>query len=215
MNLKKLIPPPGLLLMLFLGILIPLLIIGEIAEHLLVHERFAFEQPLMLAVRQHTQNCPITYLALILHWIGKWPAATSIAALIAWYELRNLRPNRAVFVILSTALPTAVMSAAKAFFSRTRPEFWPRIVEEQSASFPSGHSTFAAALATTVVILCWQSPHRAWIILGALSFTLLAGFSRIVLGVHYPTDVLVGWLTGMSTVIGIYQLMRNKIKQSR
>ncbi|EGZ48949.1 hypothetical protein HMPREF9370_0808 [Neisseria wadsworthii 9715] len=60
------------------------------------------------------------------------------------------------------------------------------------------------------------SPYRAWIILGAFPFfTLPAGFARIILDVHYPTDVLVGWLTGMSTVIGIHQLMHDKIKQSR
>ncbi|KPN72419.1 phosphatase PAP2 family protein [Neisseria sp. 83E34] len=213
MSLKKYIPSPCRLLILFLGIFIPLLIAGEIGEHLLAHERFAFERPLMLAVHHHTRDSLPTYLAITLHWIGKWPAATLIAALIAWYELRNFRTNRAVFVILCAALPTAIMSAAKAFFSRARPEFWPRIVEEQSASFPSGHSTFAAALATTIVILCWHSPYRAWIIFGAFTFALMAGFSRIILGVHYPTDVLVGWLTGMSTVIGIHQLMRNKIRQ--
>lgn len=212
MNLFPYLPAPRRLMALFFGIFIPLLAAGGIAEHLLEHERFAFEQPLMLAVHAHTGNGIFIRTALVLHWLGKWPAASLIAALIALYEWRRRRPVRAVFVVLGAALPTALMSAAKIFFNRPRPEFWPRIVEETSASFPSGHSTFAAALAATAVILCWRSPHRAWITAAAAGLAFAAGFSRIILGVHYPTDVLVGWITGMSTVIGLYQLMRTKMR---
>ncbi len=50
-----------------------------------------------------------------------------------------------------------------------------------------------------VVLVDRQSPHRGLVIAAAAAFALLMGLSRIVLGVHYPTDVLVGWITGMST----------------
>lgn len=208
MNLKPYLPVFYRLPLLFLGIFIPLLVVGEIAEDLLARQRFALEQQVMLTIHAHTQNTAVTQIALLLHWIGKWQPSSLIAAVIAFFLWRKRQPARALFVILGALLSTAMMSAAKAFFSRPRPELWPRIVEETSASFPSGHSTFAAALATTVVILCWQSPHRNLIAASALFCALLAGFSRIVLGVHYPADVLAGWLTGTATVVGLHKIMR-------
>ncbi|WP_373701074.1 phosphatase PAP2 family protein, partial [Neisseria dentiae] len=45
----------------------------------------------------------------------------------------------------------------------------------------------------------------------AVTFALLMGLSRMVLGVHYPTDVLVGWITGTSTVIGLYLVLFRKL----
>ena len=198
------------LLLLLFGIFLPLLLAGEIAEELLARERFAFEQPLMLAVHGHTEGTPWVKVALVLHWLGAWPAASLIAVLIAWYESRQRRIERAVFVLTGTALSTAIMTLAKAFFDRPRPELWPRLVEETSASFPSGHSTFAAALAVTVMVLCWHQPYRWWVVAAATALALLAGFSRVVLGVHYPTDVLVGWITGMATALGVHQVMRGR-----
>ncbi|EGZ48517.1 hypothetical protein [Neisseria wadsworthii] len=67
MSLKKYIPSPCRPLILFPGTFIPLLIAGEIGEHLLAHERFAFEQPLMLTVHHHTRDSLPTYLAIALH----------------------------------------------------------------------------------------------------------------------------------------------------
>lgn len=62
-----------------------------------------------------------------------------------------------------------------------------------------------------VVLVYWQSPHRSLIIAAAAAFALLMGLSRIVLGVHYPTDVLVGWITGMSTVLGLHIVMYRRL----
>ncbi|MCP2041198.1 undecaprenyl-diphosphatase [Neisseria sp. HSC-16F19] len=198
------------LLWLWFGLFLPLLLAGVIAEDVWDRERYAFEQPLMLAVHRYTAGTLWEEVALVLHWLGKWPAATLMAVLLAWYESRQQRRARAVFVLAGAALSTAIMSVAKAFFDRARPELWPRLVEETSASFPSGHSTFAAALAVTVVLLCWQRPYRWPVLVLAVALAALAGFSRVVLGVHYPTDVLVGWITGALTVLGIFQIMRGR-----
>ncbi|MDO5640534.1 MAG: phosphatase PAP2 family protein [Neisseria sp.] len=208
-DLRRYLPPPRRLAVLFFGIIIPLLIAGEIAEDLLEHERFTFEQPLMLWIHHHVGEAFMP-VAVALHYVGKTAVATAIALLFAaWHYLRGHR-SRAVFVLLGAALPAAVMFAAKQFFNRPRPELWPRIIEETNASFPSGHSTFGAALATVFVLVYWHSPRRRPIIAAAITFALLMGFSRIVLGVHYPTDVLVGWITGTSIVIGLYIVMYSR-----
>lgn len=203
-------PSLPLLLLLFFGILIPLAIAGFIAENILDTGLFHFEQSFMLWLH-HNIGSVFAPVAVVLHHIGKTAVAAPLVILFAvWLFFRKQR-GHAVFALFAAALPTAIMSAAKRFFNRPRPEFWPRIIEETGASFPSGHSTFAAAFATMVVLIYWQSPNRTPIIAAAVTFAFLMGLSRMVLGVHYPTDVLVGWITGTSTVIGLYLVLFRKL----
>lgn len=209
-SLKRYYPAPRALLRLLLGVAVPLLLAGSIAEDILEQERFAFEQPLMLWLHEHS-GALLTHMALVFHYLGKVQVAALLAILFALWQYRHKQPGRAIFVLLGTALPALIMLIAKLFFNRPRPELWPRLVVETSASFPSGHSTFAAAFATLWVLIYWRSPHRRLIIAAAVLFALAMGISRMILGVHYPTDVLVGWLTGMSTVLGLYTLMRSRL----
>jgi undecaprenyl-diphosphatase len=71
------------------------------------------------------------------------------------------------------------------------------IREPDRFSFPSGHATasMAVALAYAMVFPLWASP--------LLLLALLVGFSRIRLGVHYPSDVLAGQLIAAGTAMGI------------
>lgn len=200
------------LLLLLLAVVLPLLAAGQIAEHLLTEQRFAFEAPLMIYLHEHF-DAVFRYPAVALHWLGKWYVSAVLLALLAGYEYRRRKnKSRAWFIIFSGLLPTLVMSIAKAFFNRPRPQLWPRIVSETSASFPSGHSTFAAAIATMLIILYWHTPHRTSITVCAIVFALLAGLSRLLLGVHFPTDVLVGWITGSSTVVILYLVLHKRIR---
>ena len=82
-------------------------------------------------------------------------------------------------------------------------------ITAQGYSFPSGHSTNAAGLYFSLASACRK---RAAYIIAAL-LTLLVGLSRPCLGVHYPTDVLVGWLMGLIIVFGM-QFVYSRVKCS-
>lgn len=100
-------------------------------------------------------------------------------------------------VALAVALTKAAVALAKEAVERPRPET--AFGSYDSFSFPSGHSASAAALYMTFAVLLARDHRgavRALILwLGAL-LTVVVGLTRILLGAHFPTDVLAGWLVG-------------------
>ena len=95
-----------------------------------------------------------------------------------------------------------VNSGIKALVGRPRPTIVPHLTEASGNSFPSGHS-FNSAVVFLAVALAFasMSPRRSvrWtIIASAVALTWLIAFSRVWLGVHFPSDVIAGWLGGAS-----------------
>jgi undecaprenyl-diphosphatase len=106
-----------------------------------------------------------------------------------------------VLMLIATLGALVINVLAKQFVDRPRPPQEIHLMAESSASFPSGHSTLSAAVFLTLGSLLAQTVKRKrlkFYFLGcALLATLLVGLSRIYLGVHYPTDVLAGWASGL------------------
>lgn len=82
-------------------------------------------------------------------------------------------------------------------------------IAAQGYSFPSGHSTNAAAVFGSLA----AKLRRRWFTAIAIAIPLLAGISRFVVGAHYPTDVLAGWLLGIVTVL-VVQLLESRVKNT-
>ncbi|GHF58006.1 phosphatidylglycerophosphatase B [Deinococcus metalli] len=111
------------------------------------------------------------------------------------------RWHLALFAGVGLWLAEATQWLLKLAYGRPRPDLWPSDVYVSGLSFPSGHATAAAALAAVLIVLAWRSRWR-WVVLGAgVVYAALMGLSRVVLGVHYPTDVLAGALTGLTCVM--------------
>lgn len=71
-----------------------------------------------------------------------------------------------------------------------------------SYSFPSGHAQTAATVATTL----FMEKKKRFLIIGAVAMTFLIGLSRVYLGVHYPIDVIIGWIIGIGISLICYKL---------
>jgi undecaprenyl-diphosphatase len=89
----------------------------------------------------------------------------------------------------------------KEFYDRPRPDLVPHLSGVYTSSFPSGHSMIAATVYLTLGALLARTTQRLatriFCILTAAFITLLVGVSRVFMGVHYPTDVLAGWMAGL------------------
>lgn len=124
-------------------------------------------------------------------------------------KYRQVGLSLLVSIIISSIMVDEILKKA---FCRPRPfyamsELIPLIPKPNSYSFPSGHTTTAFA-AATVIAICL--PRK----IGVLGYILavLIGFSRMYLGVHYPTDVLAGILLG--SFIGVLSSQVMKLKKN-
>jgi undecaprenyl-diphosphatase len=108
--------------------------------------------------------------------------------------------RQAVILVSTVLLAQWTSGALKTFYDRPRPDLVPHGSFVYSASFPSGHSTLAAAtLLTLATMTASLEPRRETKILAyavAMLVTIAVGVSRVYLGVHWPTDVLAGWCAG-------------------
>lgn len=130
-----------------------------------------------------------TLLALAACWLWAIGART----LAAWTAAQAL-------------LGWAVEWAAKAAIGRARPAYPDPVAHAAGSAFPSGHAMASAiTMAALVVLLRPHANRTGRIVAGALAgiATAAVGFSRIALGVHWPSDVMVGWLLATAVVGGI------------
>ena len=68
-------------------------------------------------------------------------------------------------------------------------------------SFPSGHAANTAALGVALVVISWDTRWRIPMLVACTLFVALVGASQLVLGVHYPSDILAGWLWAAGFVL--------------
>lgn len=126
-----------------------------------------------------------------------------VFAICAIAALLLLKLRREALVLAGTVMGGWVVnSALKALIGRERPTIVPHLTEAAGNSFPSGHS-FNSAVVFIAIALAFaaMSPRRSvrWTIVGAaVGLTWLIAFSRVWLGVHFPSDVIAGWLGGAS-----------------
>lgn len=127
------------------------------------------------------------------------------------YLLVRRLPRLALFVAVTAAGGGLLNLAVKAAVSRDRPDLPEQVSHAPGFAFPSGH-TMGSAIGVSVLLLVflpvlaprWRRPAVA---AGAL-FALAVGLSRIVLGVHWVSDVVGGWLLSLAWVLAMVAVFR-------
>jgi membrane-associated phospholipid phosphatase len=126
-------------------------------------------------------------------------------AVLAWLVRRRHWPV-AVWVLVAVALVGPLTSLLKELFGRIRPDFDHGGARLDSLSFPSGHSSGIATLVTVALVLAWPvlapRARRLWLALGVAA-VFLVGLTRLLLGVHFLSDVVGGWTLGVAWSLGV------------
>ncbi|MFB7452606.1 phosphatase PAP2 family protein [Streptomyces sp. NPDC056194] len=141
---------------------------------------------------------PWLYVAQAMDFLGEPVGAPLLvgAAVVGCLLLR--RPRAAVLVVLGVGVTVGVAKVLKSLVGRT--------IHGDNLSFPSGHTAFFTSFALVVALLVagWLRVGRTVGASLVLASTLLAaavmGWAQVVLGAHYPTDVVGGWCTAVAVV---------------
>lgn len=145
-------------------------------------------------------------------WVGggppRWIIVIALSALV-WHWCG---PRCAIALAGASLLSNLASSLMKLGFGRARPDLIDHLDHVSSYSYPSGHATSAAVV---YLFLIWLAPPhwRPNACILAAAMILLNGFSRIMLGVHWASDIAGGtMLGGAFAMIGIWWSARPEIK---
>jgi undecaprenyl-diphosphatase len=165
-------------------------------------ETAAFDRVVLLWLNRHASP-ELDAFALNVTALGSGVVVGLVVALAGAYLWGSRHRYSAVLLWLALGGSWILSSVLKAFFNRPRPDLFEwRTPHAFQASFPSGHSITAmvgyATLAYLVSRLIPQRPLRWLTIAAAALIVAVVGWSRMYLGVHWPSDVLGGYATGLA-----------------
>ena len=190
---------------------LPLLVFAALGEDILDRETFRFDNPTLLWLHAHSNNF-LDGAMLFITQIGGG-ALLIPSALWCLFLAFQKRRRDVLFVLLAMGGATALNLSAKLIFARARPELWLSLAPQNDYSFPSGHAMLSSAFVLMALVMLWQSQtnihvKRVVSALGAL-FVLLVGLSRLYLGVHFPSDILAGWMVSLAWIALLAIFTRN------
>ncbi len=178
--------------------------IGFVALADEVHEgdTLAFDKAVLHTINEQSSPALDTFFLAVTH-LGGTIGVIVITVIALTILLVRRHYRHATIVAAAVAGATIINLVLKALFERSRPDLWEQFVTETSYSFPSGHAMLSSVLAFAAIAVFWRTKWRIAVIIGATLFMMLVGFSRLYLGVHYPTDILAGWFVSGAWVLGV------------
>lgn len=159
-----------------------------------------------LALRRGEAPDALIAIWQAISWIGGGGQRYIVVILCAILLARWSGWQSGAAMILAAFLSNMASNAMKAHFARPRPDMVPHLDHVNSFSYTSGHATSAALVYLLFVVLVPTAHRGRWLAAGFIA-AFLTGWSRIALGVHWPSDVLGGWMLGGAFVLFAMALM--------
>lgn len=174
----------------------------QIADEVLEKESHALDVRILLAIRRlHTTLLDQAMMGIT--FIGDPSVLLVVCVGIAIWLLRQKQRSEATTLAIAAVGAIALNVWLKQLFSRPRPMLWERLVDVGQYSFPSGHAMVSMVIYGFIGYLLATrfARHRVWIVSLTVLLILAIGFSRMYLGVHWPTDVAAGYAAGLVWLI--------------
>lgn len=170
--------------------------------------------PLEVALLQvmHTRLPVVVDRALLLlPWFGTNITILPGIAIASWRFHRHRRPDLTVALVVAAAGNYVIGFGLKYAFDRPRPALWPGRGEYTGPSYPSGHAMMATSVLFVAAYLLRRERGWRWPYVVAVLFGILTVYSRLYLGVHWPTDVFAGTLIGATWLSAMLRAMRARL----
>lgn len=136
---------------------------------------------------------------LRLTWLGAGIVRAPVAIVGALILLRGGARRGAIVLLAAWAGESLLVQLIKAAAGRARPELMWRLADASDTSFPSGHAAGTMLLYPLLGLLIgrlWRVDHGRIGAAVGVAVALLVGATRMLLGVHWASDVVAGWLLG-------------------
>jgi len=183
-------------------LLLFLFLAGEVVEG----DTLAFDTRILRAVRNPDDASKPIGPAWVESWLldltalGASTVLGLVVAVVVGFLLLQRRHRTALAVTITSLGGELLNAAMKYAFNRPRPAVVPHLREVFSTSFPSGHAMESAIVYLTLGAMLMRVAERRatklYCLAVAMLLTAIVGVSRVWLGVHYPTDVIGGWMIG-------------------
>jgi len=177
------------------------LLFAWIATHVRAGATQAFDDGVLGYLATH--RTPLIEQAMVeITFLGTGLVVVVMVAVAATFLWLSAHRYSAVLLLVATAGGIVLNNVLKLGFSRPRPHVFAWGTQAMSSSFPSGHAMSAAVVYGTVAYLAARLQRRRLsrvltMLIAALMISLIS-FSRLYLGVHYPSDVAAGIIVGLA-----------------
>ncbi len=148
-------------------------------------------------------------LAQLISWTGGGLQRYIMVAGFGLLLWRWLGRRAGLSLVIAALLSSFASDLMKAAFGRPRPSLVPHLDQVNNLSYPSGHATNAMVVYLFVALVVPADQRTRWMA-PLLILAIATGLSRMMLGVHYPSDVIGGWMLGAAFAMVAAQFVNRK-----
>jgi undecaprenyl-diphosphatase len=171
---------------------------------------------------QGLESPGLTVVMEVFTTIGSVPVVLPLSLLVLLILYKLLRHRKELILFAAVMVGSPILNQLlKVFFQRARPDL-NRLIEIGGYSFPSGHAMNAFTLYGILTFLLWRHIPVRWgrtiLLLFSTVFILAIGISRIYLGVHFPSDIIGGYLAAsfwLTVSIWVFQRYKERLFRRR
>jgi membrane-associated phospholipid phosphatase len=195
------------LLILLLGLYLPLAIFLFLAVQIWRLEGgLSWDIAIMTAI--HAAATPqLDRIATILTQFGTHWGVIPFSVVFSLGLLYQRRWRSLTYFLITMVGCGLINNSAKLLLHRVRPSLWdyPAL---PTFSFPSGHAMSSMMLIMALLVLTWGGRWSKWVTALGTLFVIAIAWTRLYLGVHYPSDILAGWMLAIAWAIGVSLVVR-------